>query len=197
MSQIKALAEMVHRNAIAHGFWDEERDLYQVLALIHSEWSEALEEARGCGLLVYKLDASGDEIRLRTPAEPGYVELPGKPEGIAVELIDGVIRILDAFGYYGLDTTDRESGQPTDIEGLWQDELWEERPPEDIATAVTLLHACTSETILEDREDPSCLLGAMSLALRWIHERGLDPLALLMEKHRYNEGRPYKHGKKF
>lgn len=197
MPMIKTLAHIVHKNAVEHGWWDEERNLYEVLALIHSEWSEALEEARADRPMVYKLDAMNDELRLITPADEGYKEHPGKPEGIAVELIDGVIRILDAFGYYGIETDDRETGQPASIESLWGKAAVDENVPEDVATAIALLHAYTSQVILDDNNDPTCLLGAMSLALTWVNMQGIDPLKLLMEKHQYNIGRPYKHGKKF
>ena len=38
----------VHENAVKHGFWDD-RDSHtidEILALVHAEWSEALEEYR-------------------------------------------------------------------------------------------------------------------------------------------------------
>ena len=73
----------VHRNAIEHGWWDEERTLPELLCLIHSEISEALEEYRAHKLPHYEID--------------------GKPEGIAVELVDAVIRIMDIFGKEGWD----------------------------------------------------------------------------------------------
>ena len=34
----------IHENAVAHGWWIEDRDFGEICALIHSELSEALEE---------------------------------------------------------------------------------------------------------------------------------------------------------
>jgi len=41
--QINEMARMAHANARAKGFWDEPREVGTILALIHSEVSEALE----------------------------------------------------------------------------------------------------------------------------------------------------------
>lgn len=42
MTGINEVAKQIHENAVDHGWWDEERGFPEVLALIHSEVSEAL-----------------------------------------------------------------------------------------------------------------------------------------------------------
>lgn len=73
------LADDIHQNAVAHGWWDGgERNFGEIVALCHSELSEALEERRSGRLDYYVQD--------------------GKPEGAYTEMIDCMIRILDFLG---------------------------------------------------------------------------------------------------
>lgn len=213
---INELARAVHENAVAHGWWDEERSIEEIIALIHSEWSEALEEARAGRPMVYH-NCKGGLDQCMCDGHP-KIELGDvciqdayngcnfrvdKPEGIAVELIDGCIRILDAFGKYGYVCYDNEHGEPFEIESLWTDgEIpiivdvsGETALP--LPYLVACLHAETSKIILYPDKDPFCLFTAMCIALRWVNDQGIDPLKLLLEKHEYNKTRPYKHGKKF
>lgn len=78
------LAQEIHENAVAHGWWDEPRNLLEIVALCHSELSEAIEEYRAGRSMVWTNE-------------------DGKPEGIATEMADCLIRILDWFGHEGLD----------------------------------------------------------------------------------------------
>lgn len=43
---MSVLSENIHDNAIAHGWWEEERPFGELIALIHAEASEALEADR-------------------------------------------------------------------------------------------------------------------------------------------------------
>lgn len=104
-------AKAIHDNAVAHGFWDEVYNFGMIVALCHSELSEALEADRAGEPLVWLRrtcgveDVTCDYLKGREcdyPQPCDYQE-DGKPEGAAVELIDCLIRILDWCARMGID----------------------------------------------------------------------------------------------
>lgn len=107
--KLNGFAAAVHENAVAHGWWEEERGLPEVLMLCVSELAEALEEFRsGRPMLYYFNEGENAPMEKVGPdgkinAAPDTEHSPKKPEGVAVELADCVIRILDYCGHAGID----------------------------------------------------------------------------------------------
>lgn len=74
-------AAQIYENNKQKGFWETKREIPELIALMHSELSEALE--------AHRKDLMDDKLPHRS--------------GVEVELADCVIRILDTAGAYGLD----------------------------------------------------------------------------------------------
>lgn len=208
MFELIAFAREAHENAVAHGWWEKPRSAAGVRALIHSEWSEALEEARAGRPMVWHMcmdHTNGPAIcenQTECPCKldawetdcPAY---EAKPEGVAVELIDGCIRILDYIANEQLE--DKEltveeckrigrmectQGMNTPVCDMELDEV------------VDTLHLFTAAS----RHEGSryyWLRCAIGVVLEWVSSKGLNPETIIQQKHRYNKTRPYKHGKKF
>lgn len=84
MTTLTTLAKSIFNANAAKGFWDRERPLTETTMLIITELAEAVEEERAARPSVWYADS-------------------GKPEGIDIELIDALIRLLDLLGSRDVD----------------------------------------------------------------------------------------------
>ena len=149
---LNEFAKEVHQNAIDHGFWDDDATDERQISLIHSEWSEALQADRsGC-----------------TPRE------------VCMELIDGVLRVLDYC-----------AAQDTEVQLQEYD-----NPVSNFFDLIVCLHYFTSK--LDGAFDLQSLVNEIiGLVFTFLRGYGFDPYGLMKQKHEFNLTRPHKHGKRY
>lgn len=88
---LNELAKEIHQIAVEHGWWENERNFGESLALVHSEVSEVLED--------WRHGRSMDTIQWEVGPHSGKP----KPAGIPIEMADIIIRVLDLCAFYGID----------------------------------------------------------------------------------------------
>lgn len=99
---LNAMSEEVHRIAQEHGWWDGDTPFERIALMCHSEISEAVEEYRNGMPPAYVFDATADALSRYNESIDEWAP-EDKPEGVAVEMADCLIRLLDWFGAMGYD----------------------------------------------------------------------------------------------
>lgn len=111
MFHLSSVEQEIFDTAEASGWHEHDRELPEALALIHSEVSEALEAYRDgmeetanqyryktTDVVVDPSDEYGEYVYMTLPKMPHIHDgtpVLGKPEGVASELADVIIRVLD------------------------------------------------------------------------------------------------------
>ncbi len=104
---INKLAEVIHENAKAKGFFDSEKNIGEMLCLIHSEISEALEAdrighyaAKNYNLENISLNDLENSLDRRYFQQEFEVSIKNSFED---ELSDVMIRVMDLAAFKGID----------------------------------------------------------------------------------------------
>lgn len=214
---VKALNQMIpeiHKNAVNHGWWDEPRDIYEIYSLIHSEFSEALEEYRNNMPEIYCTKRGSDwceecygNVDHQAPGGMNCLKcyklreesqkVPNKPEGTIVELADAVIRIMDYFGnrYKDFEVVD---GEP------------EKASADSFAALIAFAHQLTAAAFInaylsQGSAKPNDFflnaeIGSLSAVVKLVWKYAeivcIDLVEIIQVKHNFNKTRTYKHGGK-
>ena len=177
-AMVNELAAEAHANAVTHGFYDAP-DSDRNFALMHCELSEAIQAERSdAAMLNHVLDM--DEKRVI-------------PEGIAVELADFVIRLLDYAAWQGIKIPVQARIVP-----LYRD----------LPRLVNVLHDLVNDIrradicIVDDksraawtRTEAGIIASIIEHVEMYLDDSEVDLWAVIREKMDYNRTRPRMHGK--
>ena len=178
---LSELQREAHAIAKEHGWWDQERTFGDLIALVHSELSEALEEYRGKHIWA-------DWRQLQTYPN-------GRPRGVASELADVVIRVADMAEHYGYSLDPAESIEDRDaldvcLAGLGSFGDWIARLHWITAEATSYKGVASEHLVINVLA--SLIVGVQRMAAHY----GIDLDAAIEAKMEYNRTRSYRHGGK-
>ena len=177
---IRELQREAHGIAKAHGWWDEERTFGDLIALVHSELSEALEAYRESGWPWLRVNEWRCDVH-------------GEPMGVASELADVVIRVADVGEHYHW---------ALDAASIPEPEEWIEfSPAKSFGDWIGLCHIHASDALIAAWMPPERFLTpsvSLNLIIRTVQRMaahyGIDLDAAIEAKMEYN--RTYRHGGK-
>lgn len=175
------LRDLAYKNAVAHGWHEENLSDEHFLCLVISELMEAVEADRK------GMHANRDifeyymKQRRRDDDEFIYAFKHDIKDSVEDELSDACIRLLDLAGLrgYDLDSFDYEGSDTEDYS--------------DMSFTESMFRICTYVTDNFYRDELYILLNEIFAFCR---DRNIDIFWHIKQKMKYNELRPYKHGDK-
>lgn len=186
-------AKDCHRRAVAKGFWDEPHSVGHYLMLVVSELSEAVEADR-LGKIIKLTPEWVAELNRLDGEEFVQEFLRIVKDTVWDEIADAVIRMLDLLGWM-LKRTDETLGERDliKVHGV----LDTPRPGEELTLLLLRIVADTSGYWrLRLLQEKGILYAIKSLEQLCGH-LGIDLMAHIDLKLKYNETRPALHGKKY
>lgn len=198
--KINELVKAAHENAVSKGWWQEDRSFGEIIALIHSEASEALEDHRNGRQpnevwYEYKkwdgavLILSSKETELYDPRVDESQVVLGKPCGIPSELADVCIRIFDAAGKLGWgEALERWYGAVT--------VKWRVNCSLSFTDNLNIIHGNLTDCAREDSWREFKLAVVLQNVKELASYYDIDLEEAINEKMAYNATRPQRHGGK-
>ena len=184
------LSKDCHQRAVGKGFWHVLHSVMHYLMLVISELCEAIEADRKGKWA--KLDHDTIDTLQRIEGEP-FVKmfLDEVKDTVEDEIADAVIRLLDLLGYlFGVMLP--PSGFIERISGEYDDR----EPPKMLTEALMPIVAETSGLFSLTKYMVGIFYALKSLEQLCDH-LGIDLMAHIELKMKYNETRPALHGKKY
>lgn len=194
------LIKDVHENAIKHGWWEKPRSFAELLLLVHSEISEALEELRNKHdpkEIYYEghVKLEDGSILTMTRPMPEHVIYDNcntihvtKPCGFPTEFADVIIRLYDMAGWYKWSIDEQ-------LIKVTTQSIKQNYSASQIRDGISDLH--DDVVTMRRSRYPSAMAEYIIARVHAIAEgNGIDLDAAILEKHEYNKTRPYKHGGK-
>jgi hypothetical protein len=203
------LARESHDTAIEKGWWLKTVDgtppkmSDEICALLHSEISEAVEELRNSKPPIYFILSTGEVLQDNEDIIDGVSDNGKslKPEGVAVELADLLIRLGDSAQYW--DVVDLVHNDLQSMQGL--PPSFEKKTPvgcmADLHEQVSKLYnrLVLREITKKSFRDTMVAIEVtfiVQLALRICRTYGWDLNRAIKLKAAYNKTRPFRHGGK-
>lgn len=184
MIDVNKLAKELHKAAVAKGFWDVSDAPEKHFAKMHCELSEAIQEDRCDRPMLYVDDIE----ELARVTDPGKFD-GRKPEGVAVELADFVMMLLDWCAYYRIEL-------PKEPVREWcmcigSDDHWKDNR---LYILVGALHSEISRFIGPEHFGMPTI-RSIYMVHEWLRVRGINLWEIVRLKMEYNKSRPELHGR--